>query len=245
MMKNVKLIIEYDGTNYHGWQYQNNVNSIQEEIENALTIITGEFIDIFGSGRTDAGVHAIGQVANFYTTSQLPIERFKYALNMRLPRDITIVDSEEVDLDFHARFSAKGKRYKYIIYNNEMPSAINRNYSYHIINKLNVDEMIKASEYLIGTHDFRSFMTKGTVVKDTIRTIYSIDINKNSSFIEVIIEGSSFLRSMIRIIVGTLILIGNGKLKKEALPNIILGKKRCLAGPTAPAQGLYLQKVYY
>lgn len=245
MMKNVKLIIEYDGTNYHGWQYQNNVNSIQEEIENALTIITGEFIDIFGSGRTDAGVHAIGQVANFYTTCQLPIERFKYALNMRLPRDITIVDSEEVDLDFHARFSAKGKRYKYIIYNNEMPSAINRNYSYHIINKLNIDEMVKASEYLVGTHDFRSFMTKGTVVKDTIRTIYSIDINKNISFIEVIIEGSSFLRSMIRIIVGTLILIGNGKLKKEALPNIILGKKRCLAGPTAPAQGLYLQKVYY
>lgn len=244
-MKNVKLTIEYDGTNYHGWQYQNNVNSIQEEIEKALTKITGEYINIFGSGRTDAGVHATGQVANFYTTSQLPIKRFKYALNMRLPRDITIVDSEEVDLEFHSRFSAKGKQYKYIIYNNEMPSAINRNYSYHIINRLNIDEMKKASKCLIGTHDFKSFMSKGTIVKDTIRTIYSIDIIKNGNFIEIIIEGSSFLRSMIRIIVGTLILVGNGKLRKEDLPNIILGKTRCLSGPTAPAQGLYLQKVYY
>ena len=244
-MKNVKLTIEYDGSNYHGWQYQSNVSSIQEEIEKALRKVTGEYIDIFGSGRTDAGVHATGQVANFYTTCQLPSERFKYALNMRLPRDIIIVDSEEVELDFHSRFSAKRKEYKYIIYNNEMPSAINRNYSYHIINKLNIDEMKMASEYLIGTHDFASFMTKGTIVKDTIRTIYSIDIIKNDKFIEVIIEGSSFLRSMIRIIVGTLVLIGNGKLKKEALSNIILGKKRCLSGPTAPAQGLYLQKVYY
>ena len=244
-MKNVKLTIEYDGTNYHGWQYQSNVNSIQEEIEKALTKITGEYINIFGSGRTDAGVHAVGQVANFYTTCQLPVERFKYALNMRLPRDITIVDSEEVNLDFHSRFSAKKKKYKYIIYNNEIPSVINRNYSYHIINKLNIDEMKEASEFLIGTHDFKSFMTKGTVVKDTIRTIYSIDIIKQDKFIEIIIVGSSFLRSMIRIIVGTLILIGNGKLEKQALPNIILGKKRCLSGPTVPPQGLYLEKVYY
>lgn len=244
-MKNVKLTIEYDGTNYHGWQYQENVPSIQEEIEKALKEVTGEYIDIFGSGRTDAGVHAKGQVANFYTVSKLPIERFKYALNTTLPRDIIIVDSEEVDLDFHARFSAKGKQYKYIIWNNKVPSAINRNYSYHIINKLDIDEMKKASDYLIGTHDFRSFMTKGTIVKDTIRTIHSINIQKRDNFIEIIIEGSSFLRSMIRIIVGTLILVGNGKLKKESLPKIILGEKRCLSGPTAPPQGLYLEKVYY
>lgn len=244
-MKNVKLTIEYDGTNYHGWQYQEDVPSIQEEIEKALKEVTGQYIDIFGSGRTDAGVHAKGQVANFYTVSKLPTERFKYALNMRLPRDIIIVDSEEVDLDFHSRFSAKRKQYKYIIWNNSVPSAINRNYTYHIINKLDIDEMKKASDYLIGTHDFRSFMTKGTIVKDTIRTIHSINIKKSDNFIEIIIEGSSFLRSMIRIIVGTLIMVGNGKLKKESLPNIILGKKRCLSGPTAPPQGLYLEKVYY
>lgn len=244
-MRNVKLTIEYDGTNYHGWQYQNNVNSVQEEIEKALTKITGKYINITGSGRTDAGVHARGQVANFYINTKLPIERFKYALNMRLPRDITIVNSEEVDLDFHSRFSAKGKQYKYIIYNNKMPSALNRNYSYHIINMLNIDEMKRASKYLIGTHDFKSFMSKGTIVKDTIRTIYSIDISKRDNFIEITFKGSSFLRSMIRIMVGTLILVGNGKLKKEALPSIILGKKRCLSGPTAPAQGLYLEKVYY
>lgn len=244
-MKNVKLTIEYDGINYHGWQYQDNANSIQEELEKALKIITGEFINVIGSGRTDRRVHAKGQVANFYTLSRLPIERFKYALNMQLPRDITIVNSEEVGLDFHSRFSAKRKKYKYIIYNNEMPSAINRNYSYHIINMLNIDEMQKASDYLIGTHDFKSFMTKGSIVRDTIRTIYSIDIIKKDNFIEIIIEGSSFLRGMIRIIVGTLILVGNGKLKKESIPNIIKGKKRCLSGPTAPAQGLYLEKVYY
>ena len=244
-MKNIKLTIEYDGTNYHGWQNQRDVNSIQEEIEKALTKISGKYVDIIGSGRTDAGVHAKGQVANFYTNSKLPAERFKYALNMRLPRDIIIVNSEEVGLDFHSRFSAKGKQYKYIIWNNEMPSAINRNYSYHVINKLNIDEMKQASQYLIGTHDFRSFMTKGTIVKDTIRTIYSIDIKRKDSFVELTLVGSSFLRSMIRIIVGTLILVGNGKLRKEDLPHIISGKKRCLSGPTAPAQGLYLQKVYY
>lgn len=244
-MKNVKLTIEYDGTNYHGWQYQDNVNSIQEEVEAALKTVTGEYINVIGSGRTDARVHAKGQVANFYTHSLLPTERFKYALNMQLPRDITIVNSEEVGLDFHSRFSAKIKKYKYIIYNSEMPSAINRNYSYHIINMLNIDEMKKASDYLIGTHDFKSFMSRGTIVKDTIRTIYSIDIIKNDAFIEITIEGSSFLRNMIRIIVGTLILIGNGKLQKEAVPSIIKGKKRCLSGPTAPPQGLYLEKVYY
>ncbi|NLC04658.1 MAG: tRNA pseudouridine(38-40) synthase TruA [Tissierellia bacterium] len=244
-MKNIKLTIEYDGTNYHGWQNQRDVNSIQEEIEKALTKVLGKYVDIIGSGRTDAGAHAKGQVANFYTNSKLPAERFKYALNMRLPRDITIVNSEEVGLDFHSRFSAKRKQYKYIIWNNEMPSAINRNYSYHIINKLNIDEMKQACQYLIGTHDFRSFMTKGTIVKDTIRTIYSIDIIKKDSFVELTLVGSSFLRSMIRIIVGTLILVGNGKLRKEDLPHIISGKKRCLSGPTAPAQGLYLQKVYY
>ncbi len=244
-MKNIKLTIEYDGTNYHGWQYQHDVNSIQEEIEKALTKVTGEYINILGSGRTDAKVHAKGQVANFYTTSKLPAERFKYALNMRLPRDITIVNSQAVPLEFHSRFSSKGKKYKYIIWNNEMPTAINRNYSCHIINLLNIDEMKKATGYLIGTHDFKSFMSKGTIVKDTIRTIHSIDIRKNNGFIEITIEGSSFLRSMIRIIVGTLILIGKGKLKKESLPDIILGKKRCLSGPTAPGQGLYLEKVFY
>lgn len=244
-MKNVKLTIEYDGINYHGWQYQDNVNSIQEEIEKALTKITGDYIDIIGSGRTDAGVHAKGQVANFYTTSEFPTERFKYALNMKLPRDIIIVNSEEVGLDFHSRFDAKAKQYKYIIYNNEMPSAIYRNYSCHIINVLNIEEMRMGAEYLLGTHDFNSFMTRGTIVRDTIRTIYSIDIKKKDCFVEITLNGSSFLRSMIRIIVGTLILIGKGKLKKESLPDIISGKKRCLSGPTAPPQGLYLEKVFY
>lgn len=244
-MRNIKLTIEYEGTNYSGWQYQDNAISIQQIIEEALETLTGENIKLIGSGRTDAKVHALGQVANFFTNSNIPGNSFKYALNINLPDDITIVDSEDVDTTFHSRFSATHKRYRYLIYNGEMPRALYRNFTYHIKNTLNIHEMELASKYLIGTHDFKSFMGPRSVVNSTIRTINKISINKNNDIIEISIDGNSFLRNMVRILIGTLIEVGLGKRQKSEIKYILEAKKREAAGHTAPAQGLFLEKVFY
>ncbi len=244
-MKNIKLTIEYEGTNYSGWQRQDNAVTIQEKIEEAIGKATGEKVKLIGSGRTDGKVHALGQVANFLTKSSIPGEKYKYALKFLLPDDITIIGSEEVDLNFHSRFDAIKKRYKYIVYNGELPRAIYRNFSYHVPYNIDLNEMICASKYLVGTHNFASFMATNSEVNSTIRTIYDISIEKNNDLIEFNIEGNSFLRNMVRIIVGTLLNVGFGKLNKEDLPKIILDRKREAAGPTAPPQGLFLEKVYY
>lgn len=244
-MRNIKILIEYEGTNYSGWQTQKNAIGIQEIIENSIGKVTGESIKLIGSGRTDKNVHALGQVANFLTDSNIPGSSFKYPLNMVLPEDIKIIDSKEVHLDFHSRFDAKRKRYRYVIYNGKMPRPIYRNFSYHVIKTLNIDDMKEVIPYFIGTIDFESFMASKSVVDTTIRTIYNIDIVRNGEFVEIIFEGKSFLRHMIRIIVGTLIFIGTGRFKKEDINKIIRGRNRLLAGPTAPAQGLFLEKVYY
>ncbi|WP_313756255.1 tRNA pseudouridine(38-40) synthase TruA [Tissierella sp.] len=244
-MKNIKLIIEYEGTNYSGWQKQENAITIQEKLEDAIEILVGEKIKLIGSGRTDGKVHALGQVANFLTTSSIPGEKYKYALKFLLPDDITIIESEEVDLKFHSRFDAIKKRYKYIVYNGELPRAIYRNFSYHVPYDIDINKMIEASQHLIGTHDFSSFMAADSEVNSTIRTIYDVSIKKNKELIEFSIEGNSFLRNMVRIIVGTLLYIGFGKIDGDKLPKIILDKKRKGAGPTAPPQGLFLEKVYY
>lgn len=244
-MKNIKLTIEYEGTNYGGWQSQDNVVTIQETIENAIKTLTKEEIKLNGSGRTDSKVHALEQVANFKTNSNIPGERYKYALKHLLPEDITILESEEVDMDFHARFSAKRKRYRYRVLNSELPRALYRNFSYHVPYPIDMDKMIRASKDLIGTHDFVSFMAARSVVKSTIRTIYGIDICKENDIIEFVVEGNSFLRNMVRIIVGTLLTIGLDRLDEKSIPDIINGKNRDEAGRTAPAQGLFLEKVYY
>ena len=244
-MKNIRLLIEYEGTNYSGWQRQNKRRTIQEEIEKAIKKITREDVNLIASGRTDRGVHAKGQVANFRTHSIIPGENYKFALNIKLPEDIRILESYEVDIDFHSRFWAKNKKYKYIIYNGKMPTAIYRNFSYHVDWDLNIDDMRDSIKYFIGYHDFESFMGRKTSVDTTMRTIYSMEIEEDGDFIEITIEGKSFLRNMIRIIVGTLIFVGRGRIAKEDLPGIIQGKNRILAGPTAPAQGLFLEKVYY
>lgn len=244
-MKNIKLTIEYEGTNYSGWQIQENAITVQEKVEQAIEQATGESIKLIGSGRTDGKVHAIGQVANFRTNSTIPGEKFKHALKHLLPDDITIVESEEVGINFHARFDAIRKRYKYVVYNGEMPRALYRNFSYHVSYELDMDNMLEASKYFLGTHDFYAFMASNAEVKSTIRTIYNISIEKNKDFIEFTIEGNSFLHNMVRIIVGTLIDVGQGKIKKEDIPKIILDRKRECAGHTAPPQGLFLEKVFY
>lgn len=244
-MRNIKLTIEYEGTNYSGWQIQENAITIQEKLEEALEKITGEKVKLVGSGRTDAKVHALGQVANFLTKSSIPGEKYKYALKFLLPEDITIVDSQEVDLDFHARFDATKKTYKYMVYNGELPRAIYRNFSYHVPYPIDIDKMLYASRYFIGTHDFATFMAANSEVNSTIRTIYDITIVRKNELIEFTIEGNSFLRNMVRIIVGTLLYVGFGKIDKEQISKIILDKKREGAGPTVPPQGLFLEKVFY
>lgn len=244
-MRNIRLLIEYEGTNYSGWQAQKNALGIQAVIEDAIEKITGEEVRLTASGRTDGRVHALGQVANFYTNSTIPGDSFKHPLNIALPEDIKIIESEEVAIDFHSRFDAKRKRYRYVIYNGKIPRPIYRNFSYHVEKDLNIEEMRKSLTYFIGNHDFASFMARKSEVDTTMRTIYSIEIIKKDDFIEIVVEGKSFLRHMIRIIAGTLVFIGMGKIKREDLNNIIQGKNRQLAGPTAPPQGLFLEKVYY
>lgn len=244
-MKNIKLTIEYEGTNYSGWQKQKNAKTVQNEIEKAIKKTIGEKIDLIGSSRTDKKVHALGQVANFKTNTKMPGERYKYALKEHLPEDITIRNSEEVDLNFHARFDATKKIYKYIVYNGKLPRALYKRFSYHCPYYLDIEAMKLASVYFIGTHDFESFKTKESVPFTTIKTIYNIDISKKEDIIVFTIEGKSFLHNMIRIIVGTLLFVGRGKISKEEIPKIIGAKTREKAGPTAPAQGLYLKKVFY
>lgn len=244
-MRNIKLTIEYDGSRYYGWQKQPDYICIQDEIEKALKKITNENIEINGSGRTDKGVHAKGQVASFVTNSKIDAYKFKLAINSLLPKDIAILTSEEVHLDFHARFSAVGKKYKYLIYNDKIRSPINRNYTYHVFYELDLDKIKESAKYLIGTHDFAGFMASGSVIKDTVRTIYDINIEKRNKILEINVNGNGFLYNMVRIIVGTLVDIGRNNLSVDSINEILLLKDRTLAGHTAPPQGLYLDEVYY
>lgn len=244
-MKNIKLIIEYDGTNYHGWQTQKNAKTVQDVIERAIEGLTGEKAALISSSRTDFGVHALGQVANFISNSTIPGDRFSYALNRILPEDIVIRESCEVGLDFHARFQAKGKKYRYIIYNHRFPSAMLRNRAYHVSYNLDIDGMKKAALCFLGTHDFSSFKASGSSVKTSVRTITSVSLEKNDDVLKFEICGNGFLYNMVRIIVGILVDVGMGKIKADDIPDIINSKDRKKAGHTAPAHGLYLVEVYY
>lgn len=244
-MKNIKLIIEYEGSNYSGWQRQDNVKTIQDEIEKAIEKTIKEKISLIGSGRTDKKVHALGQVANFKTKSKMPGIRYKHALKEYLPEDISIVDSKEVSLDFHSRFDARKKAYKYIIYNGKLPRALYRRFSAFCHYDLDIEAMKEASKYFIGSHDFGSFKSTKSIVHTNIRTVYNIEIEKTKDIIEIIIEGKSFLHNMVRIIVGTLLYVGRGKILKEEIPDIMAASNREKAGPTAPPQGLYLKEVFY
>lgn len=243
-MRNIKITIQYNGKNYCGWQKQNNSPGIQGTIEKAIFDITREEVKITGSGRTDAGVHALGQVANFKTNSQIPVDRIPNALNAKLPKDISIVKAEEVDEDFHSRYSAKKKTYRYQIYNSLYRSPIYADISYPVKYDLDIDKMKKEAKSLIGTYDFKGFMSSGSSVIDTVRTIYNIEVSKSEDLIIIEIEGNGFLYNMVRIIAGTLVDIGRGRIA-EKMSTIIESKSRSMAGHTAPAHGLFLKKVDY
>ena len=244
-MRNIKLIIEYDGKKFNGWQKQPNKPNIQGEIENAIYEITGEKIDLIASGRTDAGVHSLGQTANFKTSSEIPIEKIPLAINSKLKKSIVIKSAQEVEERFHARYNCISKKYRYIINNSQEGSAIYRDLEYHMPIKLNVNNMEKAIKYFEGEHDFRGFKSTGSNNKNTTRTIYKAEIKQDGERIIIEFTGNGFLYNMVRIMVGTLVEVGLGKIKPEEIDEIIKSKDRTKAGKTLPAHGLYLVEVNY
>lgn len=242
---NVKLTVQYDGTEYHGWQIQSGEATIQEELTRALTRITGENIKIKGCGRTDAGVHAESYICNFHTKSKIPVERYPYALNSYLPKDIVCKVAERAEENFDSNRSASSKRYIYRIYNSDIPDAFAGRYSWQYKYKLNVERMREAAKAFIGEHDFIGFASSGFTVKTTVRTIYSLDVTQEGNMITIDVCGNGFLYNMVRIIAGTLVFVGSGKVNPADMPEIINSRCRERAGITAPAIGLCLKEVYY
>jgi len=244
-MRNIKLTIEYDGTDYCGWQRQKNGVSIQELIEKALRKILHERIKIIGAARTDSGVHAKGQAANFKTHSKLPLSKLKMALNNNLPRDISVIEIKSAARGFNAQFSAKSKLYRYSIFNRKEKTPFFDKYFVHIPYNLNIQAMRKASKHLIGKHDFSSFKGSKGVTKTQERNIKKILLEKKGFFIFMDIEADGFLYNMARNIVGTLIEAGRNKIKPRIVKNILSLRDRKKAGPTAQAKGLTLVRVEY
>lgn len=244
-MKRILLRVAYDGTNYCGWQVQPNGITVQEVLNKKLSDLLGENIETIGASRTDAGVHALGNVAVFDTETRIPGSKISYALNQRLPDDIRIQESMEVAADFHPRYQESEKTYQYKILNCRFPLPTSRLYTYFYHYPLNLDKMQQAANYLIGTHDFASFCGANAQVKTTVRTITAIDIWQNNDEITIQVQGKGFLYNMVRIISGTLIEIGNGQYPPEKIKEILEAKKRSQAGPTAPAHGLTLIKIYF
>lgn len=244
-MRNIKLTIEYDGKDFNGWQKQPNKLNIQGEIERAIKDITGEEVDLTASGRTDAGVHALGQVANFKTNSNIPVDKFPIALNTKLKRSIRILEAEEVDERFHSRYNCKRKTYRYVINNSENGTAIYRNLEHNFSQKLDVEKMNEAAKSFIGEHDFKGFKASGTSSKSSVRTIYEAEVYKENGRVIIELTGNGFLYNMVRIISGTLIEVGIGKIVPEQITDIIKSEDRTKAGKTLPPNGLYLVKVEY
>jgi tRNA pseudouridine38-40 synthase len=246
VMRNFKMIVEYDGTGYCGWQRQENGLSIQQVLEETIHLITQEKVTVIGSGRTDAGVHALNQVASFRSNTLLPAEILYRGVNGLLPHDIVVKALEEVAGEFHAQHDVRGKIYVYRICNKRLRPALGRNYFWFIHHPLDLMLMEKAAQYLIGTHEFSSFCATGTQVKDRTRTITSINVSRGEDgLLEITIEAQGFLKYMVRNIVGTLVEIGRGQRPPEAMKDIIASRDRNIAGVTAPARGLYLKEVKY
>ncbi len=246
-MKRLKATISYDGTNFSGYQVQPGARTVQLELEKVLALMhKGETVKVTASGRTDARVHATGQVIHFDTTLAIPIDKYRKALNVQLPKDIRILEVEEVASDFHARFSVVGKRYRYIWDCGVIQSPFRRHYAVETNGvKPNVEDMREAATYIVGEHDFTCFCAANTSVVDKVRTVHHLQFEWHGEELHMTIEGNGFLYNMVRIIAGTLWEVGIGKRDAKNIEQVIASTRRENAGKTAPAQGLYLEKVNY
>lgn len=244
-MKRIRLTVAYDGTNYCGWQIQPNGITIQEVLENCLEDLTGKKTEVMGASRTDAGVHALGNIAVFDTDMRMPGEKFSFALNQRLPEDIRIQKSEEVPPDFHPRYRESEKTYVYRILNRQFPIPTQRLYAHFTYIPLDTDRMREGGSYLIGEHDFKSFCGAGAQVKTTVRTIKEVSVSRKDDLITIKIRGNGFLYNMVRIIAGSLMEIGGGMYPPEHMKEMLEARDRQAAGPTAPAKGLTLAEIRY
>jgi tRNA pseudouridine38-40 synthase len=244
-MRAIKLTIEYEGTNYAGWQRQPNGLSIQQVMEEALAKILGLQVRLYSSGRTDAGVHAEGMVAVFRTDLEIPLSAFSDGLNSLLPPDIAVRDAEETPREFDPRRDAKGKHYRYTIFNTTRRSPLRRLYAWHLRGDLDLEAMREAGRQMTGEKDFGAFRTSGCAARTTVRNVLSVDVIREGEIIRIDVKGSGFLRNMVRIMVGTLVEVGRGKIRPSAIPALFNGKNGATAGMTAPAHGLCLVEVYY
>lgn len=248
--KNIAVRLVYDGTNYHGWQYQNNAITVQQAVEEALSKLLGKETKVTGCSRTDAGVHALDYVMNFHSDTRIPPERLTYALNHYLENDITAVEAWGAEQDFNARFSSSGKRYVYKIWNSRIRNPFYAGYSWYVPYNLDFDAMVQAAAHFEGKHDFSAFMAAGGSQKTTVRTIRHCGVTRGNgdepqNLITVTVEADAFLYNMVRIITGTLAEVGFGRIKPDDIKNIINSGRRSMSGLTAPPEGLFLKKVYY
>ena len=245
-MRNIRVTLQYEGTRYQGWQKQTSTdNTIQGKLETLLTRMCGEPIEIHGSGRTDAGVHALGQVANFHTNSDMTTEEMLEYINRYLPEDIAVVAISEAAPRFHSRLNACGKHYEYRIINSAIPHVFHRRYALEVPEKLDIQAMKQAAAYLCGEHDFKSFTSAKKGKKSTVRRIDEIAITKEGDILIFSFKGSGFLHHMIRILMGTLLQVGKGERSSESIPKLLDAKNRELAGPLVPAKGLTLVDVFF
>lgn len=244
-MKRIKMIVAYDGTNYKGWQVQPNGITVEEVLNDKLSELLGEKITVTGASRTDSGVHSLGNVAIFDTNTRMPADKIAFAINQRLPDDIVVQDSCEVQGDWHPRYQKSRKTYEYRILNRRfrMPTRRLDTYFYH--HPLDVEKMRQAAAYLVGEHDFKSFCAVGAQVKSTVRTVYACDVENRDGIITIRVTGSGFLYNMVRIIAGTLIRVGGGEIEPEEMSAILNAHDRSVAGPTAPAHGLTMIGIFF
>ena len=244
-MKRILLRVAYDGTDFHGWQFQPGVRTVEGELNRAIRELTGEEITVIGASRTDAGVHALGNVAVFDTDSTIPPERFMQALNTHLPEDVKVVESEETEGSFHPRKVNVQKTYEYKIYRSDIPNPLKRRDFWEVPYPLDIEKMREGAGFLIGTHDFATFCSVHTTAETTVRTIYDIEIKEKDCELFIIVKGNGFLYNMIRIIAGTLVEVGRGAHPAIWVKEILDGCDRTLGGPTAPPQGLTLCRIEF
>lgn len=245
MSRRIRLIVSYDGTNYVGWQLQENGVSVQQRLNEALSYLTGETIQVHGSGRTDSGVHARAQVAHFDTNARMPADKFAVAMNTRLPRDIRVLYSEEVPETFHARFSAKNKSYRYTVQTGPHADVFTRDTALHLHAPLDFERMRRAAVDALGEHDFAAFMSAGSTLEWTVRTVFQSEWTRSGRYLYYDVSANGFLYNMVRILVGTMLEIGSGRLPEHAIARALESKRRDDAGATAPPQGLMLMRVQY